>query len=379
MVIVAAATIVTGTIRRTMVVPHELEQNFSTISLLDDFVKTTETTTTGTTGNGSSSSRTTTATPLGIVASSSPYDNDDDAHDHHRHSTNINNSISTSIQQAPRLQQQKQQREEVRTIRLQMISILRQKCSHSNHRLVCDLERLLWRQSKQDPDVYSDMTTLQSRLKSLMSMLLVRRWKKKKQQQQNEVTTKNGTNHRTISSNSSSSSSSSFHTNSGRAKVLLQTMGQERYQKAKMVVQAINDAKLQYVARYTKNCCGSAKTCSIRCDGSDSSPLPPVLPEALPVPVKTLYFSTRLVPIFTKTPIQQLVRIGGGGDGYGHGDGGNDNNNLAFWDKLLQEAEQNLKMFLEWKNQEATTLTTTMTIAPSNNGTEGINSKEMNK
>eukprot|EP00529_Nitzschia_sp_RCC80_P031465 CAMPEP_0113455328 /NCGR_PEP_ID=MMETSP0014_2-20120614/8319_1 /TAXON_ID=2857 /ORGANISM="Nitzschia sp." /LENGTH=361 /DNA_ID=CAMNT_0000346755 /DNA_START=299 /DNA_END=1384 /DNA_ORIENTATION=- /assembly_acc=CAM_ASM_000159 len=317
-----ATTATTARLKHAMVVPHELEHNFRTISLNDFATKTTKTTT----STGS------TTTPGS--ASSSPYDNDDEESRHHDHHHTSNNT-----QQAAQAQAQQQQSEE-RTIRLEMISILRQKCStatptatHCNHRLVCDLERLLWRQSKQDIGVYSDMTTLQSRLKSLMTMLLVRRSKKPQQ----NTTMKNSTNHSTT-------------TNRSRANILLQKMGQERYQKAKMVVQAINDAKLQYVVRHTKNCCRSAKTCSIRGgDGSSPSPPPPALPEALPVPVKRLYFSTRLVPIFHKTPLQQLVRVGG--DGYGYG-GNGVNSNLVYWDKLLQEAEQNLKMFQEWKDQE---------------------------
>mmetsp|Transcript_43960 Transcript_43960/g.106591 ORF Transcript_43960/g.106591 Transcript_43960/m.106591 type:complete len:375 (+) Transcript_43960:105-1229(+) len=330
------ATAATTRVKNAMVVPHELEHNFRTISL-NDFATRTKTTTSSTTTPGS--------------ASSSPYDNDDEEsrhHDHH-HPTSTSSSSSSSsnnTQQAAQAQAKAQQNEE-RTIRLQMISMLRHKCSnttatptHSNHRLVCDLERLLWRQSKQDIGMYSDMNTLQSRLKSLMTMLLVRRSKKAQQ----NVVMKNSTNH------SSSSNSTTTTTNSSRANILLQKMGQERYQKAKMVVQAINDAKLQYVVRYTKNCCRNAKTCSIRGgDGSSPSPPPPALPEALPVPVKILYFSTRLVPIFHKTPVQQLVRVGGDRYGYG-GNGGN--SNLVFWDKLLQEAEQNLKMFKEWKDQE---------------------------
>jgi hypothetical protein len=194
--------------------------------------------------------------------------------------------------------------------------MVRQKCTNNNNpganhrRLVCELERILWKQSKHDVDVYSDMSTMQSRLQSLMVLLSIQRSKK-----QNTVSS---------SSTSSLSSSSSMKR---RTTTLITLMGRQRYEKAKMLVGVIKQSKLEYMAKHTKNCCSNSKTCCSR----PGSPPPPTLPSLLPRPVKKLYFSTRLVPVFEKVPIDRLANVE--------------------WERLLEEAQQNLEAFQGWNDQ----------------------------
>jgi hypothetical protein len=202
--------------------------------------------------------------------------------------------------------------------------------TRNSQRLVGELERILWRQSKHNIEAYSDTSTIHSRLQSIMKVLLLRRIRRnnskgghgQQQQQSQSASSRPGP---------SSSSSSSSMMMDNRSKTLLHILGEVRYQRAKVLVRSIKDAKLQYMTRHTKTCCSNTKTCSLNSGGQHSPPTP-ILPTSLPLPVKRLYFSTGLVTLFEKAPLQS----------------NQNSDHVVEWDRLLQEAEDNLRMFQKW-------------------------------
>ena len=138
-----------------------------------------------------------------------------------------------------------------------------------NRQLLYQIERILWKQSKQNTTIYADMSTLQGRLQSLMMIVLSSRRRKRSQQQakpqQQQLST--SVNHHVRSSPSSSTSSLSSTvrtTSNSRDRTLVQLMGTVRYDRAVTLVRSIRDCKLQYMAKHTKSCCNSSSSSSSR-------------------------------------------------------------------------------------------------------------------
>ena len=196
----------------------------------------------------------------------------------------------------------------LKSVRDKVIRIIESKLSKTNGQrdaptecitsIAKALEEKLYSTSKSN-QTYCDMSTLDERIRVLVTAQLQRRLLKKCRE--------------------------------NRTQQLKEIVGLPRY---KIVYDLVQDIKIQ------KN----EKVASMECLGGGSStlynnmndPTPPMtaktcsrpFKETLPLPVRKLFFETKLVEVFEKSPISSAK--------------------LVNWDELIHEAKTNLEKYLEW-------------------------------
>jgi hypothetical protein len=148
------------------------------------------------------------------------------------------------------------------------------------------LEQLLFKQTKNLKD-YEDRSTLDLRLRSLMTVMVRRRMCASSQRQ--------------------------------RSQVLIRALGStSRYQQAKNLVSKIRLAKTRKVA-------------ALNCNGDESYEAAKTFGQNLPPVVRRLYFETELVQCFEKSPVERLAYLD--------------------WDHLMEQAHEYLRDFRMWEGE----------------------------
>lgn len=183
---------------------------------------------------------------------------------------------------------------------------------------------MLFRQAK-DLRRYKDITTLDDRLRGLMTILV----RKKMMGKKNFI----NTNTNTLKNNNSSNSNNNINKNSSRrgrnqqqiiirTRTLLEILGREKFSHCQELVHKLRLAMNTKVAQlkcsmYNNN---GGKVCG-RMFGTE-----------LPKAVRVLYFETLLVTAFDRYPLCRLPNVN--------------------WDTLIKQAEINLKEFYSWEEKD---------------------------
>ena len=227
-------------------------------------------------------------------------------------------------------------------------------------KLAAAIERQLFR-SATTIQSYADVSTLDTRLRSLlMSKLLQRQLASNK----NTTTTTTNTTSTTATTNDDSSSSSSSsseqsyhqHQENLRAQVLLKTMGLQRYNTFKQVIREIRHERHLYgsklgCAQCVGNSCPPSPVRSPTPNSSSVSPIdacyqslssslpPPMMnfkDDTMPSEVKDLFFESTnvLIDAFERWPIERIAKM----------------DNTLEWDVLLARGKQSLIKYHAWKN-----------------------------
>ena len=149
------------------------------------------------------------------------------------------------------------------------------------------LEHLLFRQAK-DLRAYKDASTLDGRLRGLMTILVRRK-----------MMGRNSSRRKTYD----------------RTRLLIQILGPQRYKHCKDLVQKVNCARTNKVAKLKCN--------NVVCGRTFDQQLPPV--------VRMLYFETFLIDAFEKYPMNKLSNLD--------------------WNMLIDQAELTLRDFELWETE----------------------------
>lgn len=182
------------------------------------------------------------------------------------------------------------------------------------------LEHLLFQQSQGNIKDYQDLSTLDSRLRDLMTVLVRRRMMKRtlgtgKQPQQSWKAK------RTISGGSKAASTTNNAGNtqlSTRKKLLLQILGKVEFNRIEKLVLEIAEVKTKRVATF----CGQQSCVPLRLCGQ-------TFQTNLPSVVRQLYFETPLVDSWQRYPMEKLSRLP--------------------WKEMVHQAQSNLLAYQMWE------------------------------
>ena len=234
--------------------------------------------------------------------------------------------------------------------------------SSANHKKAVAIERQLFR-SATTLQSYSDLSTLDTRLRSLLMAKLLQR----------RLTT----DRHSIQSSLQSQSQQAPNMNLNfRAKILIKLMGLQRYNTFKALIREIRHEKHVFGSRLRD--CASSSSCTIpsTChpsttqsssstkddtnQGSSCSPAKVVCPQPnlgkeMPSQVKDLFFESTniLIDAFEKWPTARILKM-----------------DKLDWDDLLTRGQENLLKFRSWKDSSASTISSSGSNIPNVVGEE---------
>jgi hypothetical protein len=163
------------------------------------------------------------------------------------------------------------------------------------------LEQLLFKQANQNLKTYMDKSTLDGRLRSLMTVLVRRKMI------MNQSINK--------SSSSPSSSSRKHH----RSVMLQRMLGRERYLQVRDLVRQIQITKMKKAMSLQ---CGTGRYGVMICGKTFG--------ENLPAIIRRLYFETTLLQAFETYDLKRIQKE-------------------VCWELLIEQARENLRNFKEWE------------------------------
>jgi hypothetical protein len=195
------------------------------------------------------------------------------------------------------------------------------------------LERMLFQQSKQNLATYRDMSTLDDRLRNLMTILIRRRMLKKVggQQKRGKSDRIMGTHStRSIADNAGSVQrkaawipTAPSANSTDRVRILMGILGVQKYQEIVKLIREIQLVKTKRVAKL----CGS-QGCDVQ-TASTTRMASTFLTNLLPSAVRQLYFGTPLLDCWERYPLDSLEHLP--------------------WNQLQKQAQQNLLSFQIWE------------------------------
>lgn len=199
------------------------------------------------------------------------------------------------------------------------------------HQTATTLEHLLYQHSQKSIKTYQDLSTLDSRLRGLMTILVRRRIMKRTGQSKKRISSGGSSgchNTRTIGDGTPTGREIPFPRARTRSQILWKILGKSKYKEIEQLLQEIRLAKMKKVASF----CGSNQcTTSLRLCGK-------TFDTQLPQVVRQLYFETPLIDCFERYPLEKLPHLP--------------------WQVLLDQAQSNLLAYKLWE-LELNTLTTT--------------------
>lgn len=218
-------------------------------------------------------------------------------------------------------------------------------------KLATAIERQLFR-SATTIQSYADVSTLDTRLRSLlMSKLLQRQLAANKNTTTTATTNNTSTNDDSSSVSSESEQSYHQHQENLRAQVLVKNMGLQRYNTFKQVIREIRHERHLYGSKLgCAQCVGnSCPPSPVRGASTDVSPIdgcyqssslpPPMMNfknDNMPSEVKDLFFESTnvLIDAFERWPIERIAKM----------------DNAMEWDVLLARGKASLIKYHSWKN-----------------------------
>ena len=196
---------------------------------------------------------------------------------------------------------------------------------------------MLFRQAK-DLRRYKDITTLDDRLRGLMTILVRKKMMGKKNFTNTTTTNNNKKNKNNNSSNSNNENSSGVRNQQQiiiRTRTLLEILGREKFLHCQELVHKLRLAMNTKVAQLKcSNNNNNNNTIACGDDGGSrgSRVCGRMFGTELPKAVRVLYFETLLVTAFDRYPLCRLPNVN--------------------WDTLIKQAEINLKEFYSWEEEE---------------------------